>query len=122
MRFNRERRLLIAGATLFGLAPLAAYVAAKPQERVIKIVAKKFDYTPSEIRLKKGKSVVLELSTLDVFMGFSAPDLHVRENIVPGMVTTVRLVPDQIGAFTFFCDVFCGSGHEDMSGTIIVEE
>lgn len=122
MRFNRERRLLIAGATLFGLAPLAAYVAAKPQVCVIKIVAKKFDYTPSEIRLKKGEPVVLELSTLDVFMGFSAPDLHVRENIVPGMVTTVRLVPDQIGAFTFFCDVFCGSGHEDMSGTIIVEE
>ncbi len=122
MDFNRKRRLLMASATLFGLAPLAAYVAAKPKERVIKVVAKKFDYAPNEIRLRKGEPVVLELSTLDVVMGFNAPDFKVRENIFPGMVTTVRLVPDKIGAFTFFCDVFCGSGHEDMTGTIVVKE
>jgi cytochrome c oxidase subunit II len=122
MDFNKERRWIVAGATLLTLAPLAVYVAANPKERVIKIVAKKFDYTPKEIRLKMGEPVVLELTTLDVVMGFSAPDFAARENILPGTVTTVRLLPDKSGTFTFFCDVFCGSGHEDMSGTIIVEK
>jgi cytochrome c oxidase subunit II len=119
MHFNRQRRLLMAGATMGVLAPIAAYVAAKPQERVIKVVAKKFDYTPSEIRVKKGEPVVLELTTLDVVMGFSAPDFQVRENIVPGMVAKVRLIPDKVGTFTFFCDIFCGSGHENMNGSIM---
>jgi cytochrome c oxidase subunit II len=122
MCVDRERRLLMVGASLCALAPIAVYVAAKPQERVIKVVAKKFDYTPNEIRLKRGEPTVLELTTLDVVMGFSAPDFQVRANILPGKVTTVRITPDNVGTFIFFCDVFCGSGHEDMNGVIIVEE
>jgi cytochrome c oxidase subunit 2 len=34
----------------------------------------------------------------------------------------VRLAftPDRPGEFEFVCDVFCGSGHEDMGGVIKV--
>ena len=64
--------------------------------------------------------MVLELTTADVLMGFSAPDFDVRADIIPGQVAKVRLVPDKVGTFTFLCDVFCGSGHETMNGTIIV--
>jgi cytochrome c oxidase subunit 2 len=32
----------------------------------------------------------------------------------------LQRTPDKTGTFTFLCDVFCGSGHEDMSGTLIV--
>jgi len=35
-------------------------------------------------------------------------------------VTRVRIVPDRTGRFEFRCDVFCGSGHEDMAGEIVV--
>jgi cytochrome c oxidase subunit 2 len=34
----------------------------------------------------------------------------------------VRLVPNRIGTFDFHCDIFCGSGHEEMAGTIIVTD
>jgi cytochrome c oxidase subunit 2 len=37
-------------------------------------------------------------------------------------VSRVRLVPDKVGTFPFVCDIFCGSGHEDMTGTIVVTE
>jgi cytochrome c oxidase subunit 2 len=37
-------------------------------------------------------------------------------------VHKVRFVPDKTGTFRFFCDVFCGDGHEDMSGSIKVIE
>jgi cytochrome c oxidase subunit 2 len=33
----------------------------------------------------------------------------------------VTLTPDKAGSFTFFCDIFCGDGHEDMEGTLVVE-
>jgi cytochrome c oxidase subunit 2 len=32
----------------------------------------------------------------------------------------IRFVPDKSGKFTFLCDVFCGEGHEEMSGTLTV--
>jgi cytochrome c oxidase subunit 2 len=39
---------------------------------------------------------------------------------VPGQVARVRLIPDKVGTFEFACDIFCGEGHESMSGTIHV--
>jgi cytochrome c oxidase subunit 2 len=111
----RRRQLLIALAagSLFG--PLA-----RSQERVIRIVAKKFEFIPAEIRLARGVPVILELSTEDVAMGFSAPDFKANVEIVPGKTTQLRLVPDKAGSFDFICDVFCGDGHEDMGGKIHV--
>jgi cytochrome c oxidase subunit 2 len=116
------RAIIIVIAFLIGLGAGVAHVAAQPAEQVVKILAKKFDYTPNRITLKKGVPVVLEFISTDVVMGFNVPDLGARTDIVPGQVARVRIVPDKVGAFTFFCDIFCGSGHEDMAGTITVVE
>jgi cytochrome c oxidase subunit 2 len=53
-------------------------------------------------------------------MGFNLPDFNVRADIVPEKTARVSLVPDKAGTFTFLCDVFCGDGHEKMSGQITV--
>jgi len=92
----------------------------KPKEKVIKITARRFTYLPNEVTLKKGVPAVLEFTSADVVMGFSAPDFNVRADIVPGQVARVRLVPDKVGTFTYLCDIFCGDGHEQMNGTIRV--
>ena len=120
MAINRKRRLLIAGASAAGLGLMAALTSAQSNERVIKIVAKKFDYTPANIDLVKGEPVTLELTSLDVTMGFNLPDFHLRTDIIPGKVSTLRFTPDKVGKFDFYCDVFCGDGHEDMDGVITV--
>ncbi|HEX7436841.1 MAG TPA: cytochrome c oxidase subunit II, partial [Caldimonas sp.] len=41
-------------------------------------------------------------------------------DIMPGKTATLRLTPDKTGSFIFLCDVFCGTGHEDMNGTLVV--
>jgi cytochrome c oxidase subunit II len=124
---NNKRGLLIA-ATVCVLS-MAAYTASlfaqraqHAQERVIKMSVKRFEYAPREIVLKRGVPVVLEISSLDVPHGFNLPDLKVRADIIPGQVTRVRLVPDRAGTFTFRCDVFCGTGHEELDGSITVSE
>jgi cytochrome c oxidase subunit II len=33
----------------------------------------------------------------------------------------VRIVPDKAGTLPFHCDIFCGSGHEEMTGEIVVK-
>ena len=90
------------------------------EPRVIAVRAKKFDYTPSEITVKVGEPVVLEFSTEDVHMGFDAPGLGLSADIVPGKPVRVPFTAAKSGSFDFACDVFCGSGHEEMSGVIKV--
>jgi cytochrome c oxidase subunit 2 len=110
---------IAAAAAAAGLGSIA-YVAAQPAEQVIRITAKKFEFLPHEVTLKKGVPVVLEFVTADVVMGFNAPDLGVRADIVPGKVAQARIVPQKLGTFEYLCDIFCGSGHEEMSGKITV--
>jgi len=120
MQATRRRLTLALGGLLLGAGTIGLRAATQPEEQVIKILARKFTYSPNKLTLKKGVPVVLELTTADVLMGFNAPDFDVRADIIPGQVARVRLVPDKIGTFAFLCDIFCGSGHESMSGTITV--
>ena len=112
-------RLALAAAALAG-GSVATYVVAQPRERVIRIQARRFSYTPGELTLKKGEPITFELTTEDITMGFNVPDFGVRADIVPGKATRLDLTPDKAGTFTFLCDIFCGEGHEGMNGTLVV--
>jgi cytochrome c oxidase subunit II len=106
-----------------GIAVSAQDQPNKPgQETVIEIVAQRFRYTPNEIVLQKGKPARLEFKALDFTHGFTIPDLGIRADLPPGRVTIVRLTPDKAGVYDFLCDNFCGAGHEQMNGKIIVKE
>jgi cytochrome c oxidase subunit II len=96
--------------------------AADQNEIVIKITAKKFEYSPSSIKIKKGIPVIFELTSLDTRHGFNCPKLGVRTDIEPGKVSRVRILAQKAGVYEFHCDIFCGDGHEDMYGKIIVED
>lgn len=116
----RRKVLQAAAAGALGLVGLARLAGAAPSAKIIRISAKKFQFIPAEVKLKRGEEVVLELSTQDVLMGFSVPGLNVRSDLVPGKTQTLRINPDRAGEYEFLCDVFCGSGHEEMSGKLIV--
>jgi len=107
----------LISTSLVVLAPRTTHSA---QEQVIRVTAKKFEYSPNEITVKKGVPVVLEITSLDRDHGFKLREFGVRADIKPGQTTRVRIVPNQTGHFPFQCDVFCGSGHEDMSGELVV--
>ena len=95
--------------------------SAQDPGRTVRITAKRFEYSPSVIHLKKGVPVDLELVSLDRAHGFDAPDLGLHASLDPGKPSHLSFVPDRAGRFLFHCDVFCGSGHEDMSGEIVVD-
>ena len=121
MSVDAQRRKMLAASTGIALcAALGAGLSVRAEEKVIRVSARKFVFTPSEITLKKGEPVVFELTSQDVFMGFNLPEFKARSDIVPGKVMHLPLTPDRAGTFTFLCDVFCGDGHETMSGKIVV--
>jgi cytochrome c oxidase subunit II len=93
--------------------------AASP--RVVAISAKRFEFSPNQIRLKKGEPVTLRLRTEDVKHGLLQKALKIDADIVPGETTEVTLTPQVAGTFTTICNNFCGSGHGNMKMTIVVE-
>jgi len=103
-----------------GLAMLAVSQSMSGGERVIKISAERYEYSPATVTLKKGEAVILELTSEDRLHGFHIKELGVRADVLPGQPVRVRIVPDKVGTFPFTCDLFCGSGHGDMRGMITV--
>ena len=112
-------RTLTAGAVpLLGALGRQA-LAQAPAPQVVKLVAQRFHYTPSEFRVKPGE-VILEITSLDFVHGFNIPDLKVRSDLPPGRVTQLRFTVDKPGEYDFLCDNFCGDQHEEMAGRMIV--
>jgi cytochrome c oxidase subunit 2 len=103
-----------------GAASAAHATVSEPTVPVLRITAHKWSFTPDEIHLMVGQPVVLELVSLDVTHGFNVPDLGVRVDVEPGRSMRIPVRPERAGTFTFHCDVFCGNGHEEMSGRIVV--
>ena len=115
------QRALAIGAAPILLAAARRVPAQTDDAQVVKIVAQRFHYTPGEFRVKAGRPVVLEFTSLDFVHGFNMPDLKVRADLVPGRVTRVSLPAARPGTYDFVCDNFCGDQHEEMHGRMIVE-
>ena len=120
-----DRRVMAALVTLFVMIAFAAAFATDQaaQPQVIKITAKKFEYSPSDIKIRTGVPVVFEFTSLDRVHGFTVPDLGgIRLTIEPGKANRITILAPKAGVYEFHCDLFCGDGHEGMSGKIIAED
>ena len=80
------------------------------------------DATSPVLRLPEGRSVELDMRSLDVIHAFFVPEFRTNEDIVPGLVTTVHITPDRLGTFPLICNELCGLGHSLMRSQAIVME
>lgn len=119
LRRSGRSAVLLALAASLGLTGSSGVRAAEP--RVIVITAKRFEFSPKEITLKRGETVTLQLTTEDVTHGFFVKPLGIDELIVPGKTTELVVTPEVAGRHTTICDHFCGAGHGGMKMTIVVE-
>jgi cytochrome c oxidase subunit 2 len=110
----------VVAATLFaGLLLIQAIPAEQPPRR-IQVTAKRFEFVPGEIVLKRGEPVVLVLKSVDVSHGIRFKDLGIEIKVAKGQTSELAFTPDKIGAFVGHCSVFCGSGHGAMNITLHV--
>lgn len=84
------------------------------------IIAKDFEFTPSTITVNKGDTIKLNIRSEDTVHGISIPDFNVNKDIPAMEEVSVEFVADKSGTFPFKCSVYCGSGHKDMKGTLVV--
>ena len=104
------------------LAAASPRARAEEGPRVIVITAKRFEFSPKEITLRRGETVRLQLKSEDVTHGLFVRPLGIDTDIAPGETTEVTVTPQVAGRYRAICDHFCGAGHGGMKMTIVVEE
>jgi cytochrome c oxidase subunit 2 len=75
-----------------------------------------------EMHLPLGVPVTLNLTSADVIHGFWVPAMRLKNDTVPGLVTTIRFTPRLAGHYPIICTQFCGVLHSDMNKQALVIE
>ena len=114
--------ILLAGVCEIGLVGVPAMTGVTRATKVIEVSAKKFEFTPSQITLKKGEPVILRLHSSDRVHGFMSKPLKIDTDIPNDRAEDIALTPDSAGDFTVICDHYCGTGHGGMKMKITVVE
>ncbi|MGH9338927.1 MAG: cupredoxin domain-containing protein [Acidobacteriota bacterium] len=89
----------------------------------VRVVAERFSFTPSEIKVKRNVPLELELISEDTFHGFRISAAHLNVTIPArgrGSVK-IRFEASEAGTYVFECSRPCGAGHTMMRGAIIVD-
>ncbi len=72
--------------------------------------------------MRKGERVRLVVTSEDVDHGFALKEFDIDQELKAKQTKAIEFTPNREGRFQFSCSVFCGDGHNDMAGELIVTE
>lgn len=96
-------------------------VVEPPAGADIYLLAQMWQWSPV-LKLKKGVSYTLHLSSADVNHGFSLYPMNINFQVVPGYDYGLKITPNQAGDYRIICNEFCGIAHHVMVGKVLVED
>ena len=108
---------------LLVLVLLGPLPAPAQQKRVIPIVAERFSFVPSQIKVKAGTVVEFRIHSEDTNHGFRIPAAGINEVIPKRGKGDLKVTfhAEKPGRYDFECSKPCGTGHNMMRGVIVVE-
>jgi cytochrome c oxidase subunit 2 len=77
--------------------------------------------TANEIHIPTGRTVKIDLRSLDVIHSFWVPNLHGKKDLIPGHPTSTWLKAEREGKFRGQCAEFCGYQHAHMRLEFVAE-
>jgi len=94
---------------------------AQAEPRVIEVVASRFAFEPARIEVTEGEHIRLVVTSADGVHGVAIKKFRV-EKTVPrgGTPVTIDFMASAAGEFPLLCSEYCGKGHEDMKGMLVV--
>ncbi len=99
----------------------AAAAQGSPEPRVIEVTVRRFAFEPSEIEVTEGERVRLLVRSGDGPHGIEIEQFRVSKEIPRGKEPIiVEFTADAVGRFPILCSVYCGDGHGDMKGALVV--
>jgi cytochrome c oxidase subunit II len=127
----------IPAITLIALSGYAYSVlrsneATKPNTMTVNVTERQFAFEFSypqangrtivspTLLLPNRQPVVFKLRSLDVIHSFFVPEFSEKLDAVPGITTTLRVTPTQLGSYAAECTELCGAGHSLMRAAVQV--
>jgi cytochrome c oxidase subunit 2 len=77
--------------------------------------------TANEIHLPVGSPAMIYLKANDVIHSFWVPNLAGKQDLIPGRVNDIVLVPTRIGHYRGQCAEYCGLQHAHMAFDVFVD-
>jgi len=112
-----------------GAGNLAEVRRADPDAMVVKVTGRQWSWsyeypeygvTSNELHLPVGQQVFLQMTSGDVVHSFWVPEFRVKQDLVPGRMTELRVTPSREGDYEVRCAELCGTSHYNMEGPVIV--
>jgi len=75
----------------------------------------------SELRVKAGQTVKLEMKSEDVIHSIFIRDFGLKLDVFPGKYQSLTFTPTERGKYLIQCAEFCGKGHYTMFTYLVVE-
>jgi len=127
---------LVPAALLIAMA-VWAYIVLSENEALaddrlrVDVTAEQFAWTftypdagieTGDLRLPAGRQVELRMTAVDVIHDLYVPEFRVKQDVVPGITTTLIVDPNRPGTYPIICAELCGLGHNTMRSRVIVME
>jgi cytochrome c oxidase subunit II len=121
--------VLVIALAIIGAQTLGVVQQIDPSAMVVKVVAGQWfwnfqypDYgiASKELWLPFGKQIDLQMTSNDVIHSFWVPQFRIKQDIVPGRTTDLRITPTLIGDYTVYCNQLCGLRHAYMQSPVKV--
>jgi cytochrome c oxidase subunit 2 len=123
---------IVMAYAYLGAINLAATQRADPDAMAVKVTGLQwswtFEYAPvnglavvsDELHVPVGKQILLRMTSNDVIHSFWVPEFRVKQDVVPGRITELRVTPTLEGSYKVRCAELCGTSHAFMEKPVIV--
>jgi cytochrome c oxidase subunit 2 len=122
--------MVVIGFGVWGAVALNEITRPKDGEMTVNVTGKQwiwnFDYpeqegiVSGELVLPVDRTIVLKMNAEDVIHSFWVPEFRVKQDLVPGRETTLRITPTEVGDYTLRCAEICGLNHTQMEAAVRV--
>jgi cytochrome c oxidase subunit 2 len=123
--------IIVIAFGFWGWAVLNEVTAEEPDEMVVQVTGQRwswsFEYpdypdvgTVTDMVIPVDQPILLEMESTDVLHSFWVPEFRVKQDLVPGTVTQLRITPTDIGVYKTRCAEICGTLHSTMLADVSV--
>ena len=121
--------LIVLVLAYLGAWSLGDIVRADPEAMEVEVTGFqwgwKFKYpdygiTTSQLYLPVDQQVLLSMKSIDVIHSFWVPEFRVKQDLIPGRTTELRVTPIELGEYKVRCAELCGKDHAYMLADVVV--
>ena len=122
--------IVVAYFAVLGTQVLAEVTAEQPDEMTVEVTGLQWawrfsypaegDFQTTQLVVPLGQPLLLSMEAEDVLHSFWVVEWRVKQDLVPGIVTELRVTPTELGEYKVRCAELCGLRHAYMLADVKV--